>query len=179
MAAAATALNGSYGPKIPTKEMGQLILRANPLTPSTPCSIPPLHPRNPAHSPQNPPISSTPSISVPDSVRSRCRMDRERFDACGRECPLIWCANVSAAGGGRRWPTRFRWRAALFRERRAKPATGPGFCFLPDGQVAGHRRGPVADMAHLFAPGSVPEHAPKASPAARPGRGRGNPGGGP
>ena len=124
------------------------------------------------------PIFSTPSIPVPDSVRSRCRMDRERFEPGGRECPLIWCANVSVSGRGRRWPTRFRWRAALFRVRRAKPATGPGSCFLPAGGVD-HRCGPVADMAHLFAPGSVPEHAPKASPAARPGRGRGNPGGGP
>lgn len=47
------------------------------------------------------PISSTPSIPVADSVRSRCRMDRERFDAGGRECPgpgvLTWRARLGEA----------------------------------------------------------------------------------
>ena len=49
---------------------------------------------------------------MPDSVHSRCRMDRERFEPGGRECPLFWCANVSVPCGGRRWPVRFRWRRA-------------------------------------------------------------------
>jgi hypothetical protein len=84
-------------------------------------------------------------------------MDRERFEPGGRECPLIWRANVSVSGRGRRWPTRFRWRAALFRERRGKPATGPGFFPRPPkcGRGAGHRAGPVADMAGRKRPARV------------------------
>jgi hypothetical protein len=104
------------------------------LVPCEFCHQPPTTPAIPPYSPKIHPIFSTPSIPVADSDRSRCRMDRERFEPGGRECPLIWCANVSVSGRGRRWPTRFRWRAALFRERRAKPATGPGSCCLPDGR---------------------------------------------
>ena len=114
------------------------------------------------------PIFSTPSIPVADSVRSRCRMDRERFEPGGRECPLIWCANVSVSGRGRRWPTRFRWRAALFREHRAKPATGPGYFACLTGGVD-HRCGPVADMAHLRqgpCRNTRPKHLPRPVQAA-------------
>jgi len=125
-----------------------------------------------------PAVLSPPSIPMPCLVCSRCRMDRERFDAGGRECPPIRRANVSVASRGEAManavPLAAHFPSGLLRQ----PATGPGSAFLPAG---GSGRPVWACGGHgaTFTPCSVPERAPKASPAVCPNRGRGNPGGGP
>lgn len=64
----------------------------------------PVHnPKPPTHIPAHPhkyrPIFSTPPIPVADSVCSRCRMDRERFEPGGRECPGGFVLTQGAAFG--------------------------------------------------------------------------------
>jgi len=101
---------------------------------------------------------------MPDSVCSRCRMDRERFDAGGRECLSIRRANVSVACRGRRWPTWFRWRRAFLRETCVgQPPGRVPFSCLRAGRDIG--LGPVADMACFSRQGSCrnarPKHLPR------------------
>ncbi len=105
------------------------------------------------------PISSPPSIPVPHLLHSRCRMDRERFDAGGRECLPVGRANVSVARGRRRWPTRFRWRAALLRDVQSQPPGRGPFPASPAGWITGH--GPVADMAGFSRQGPCRNTRPK------------------
>ncbi len=61
---------------------------------------------------------------MPDSFRSRCRMDRERFDAGGRECSgggvLTWGGTNGEAVAS------VVPLAACFPSASRKPATGPG-----------------------------------------------------
>ena len=110
-----------------------------------------------------------------NSVCSRCRMDRERFDAGGRECPgggvLTW-GGTSGEAVASVVPL-----AACFPSGSHKPATGPGCRFLPATCRRGGINGPgLWRICLRERAGSVPEPAPKAAPAVRPGRGRGNPG---
>jgi hypothetical protein len=121
------------------------------LVPCEFCHQSPHHPRNPALSPKIHPIFSPPSIPVTDSDRSRCRMDRERFEPGGRECPDL-ARKRQRGGRGEAEANAVPLAGGLFEERRAKPATGPGSVLpAPSRAGAGHRCGPVADMAHSLA----------------------------
>ena len=74
---------------------------------------------------KTPPVLSPPSEPVPYFLRSRCRMDRERFDASGRECPWPGAqTSVRPNGGGD--GLRGSAGGALSQRRPGKPATGPG-----------------------------------------------------
>ena len=130
-------------------------------------------------SPQNPPRLSPACLPVPDSGYSRCRMDRERFEPSGRECPRPG-AQTSAwpygGGDGQRGSAGGR-RSLESAVQSQPPGRGP----IPAcGKRAGRGTAVRACGGHgaCCASGSVPEHAPKAAPAVCPGRGRGNPGGG-
>ena len=103
-----------------------------------------------------------------------------------------WIANVSSQAGGnapvaasrrrarltgRRWPTWFRWRAALSGVVQSQP---PGRGPVPEVRVKRAGRGSGAGLWRTclrFAGRVRAGTTPKAAPAARPGRGRGNPGG--
>jgi hypothetical protein len=113
-----------------------------------PCTISHPNPRNPALSPQNPP-RFVPTFHPHATLgpRSRCRMDRERFDAGGRECPRSG-AQTSAwpagGGGGQRGSAGGR---RLLSTCKASHRAGVPFPAFRAG--AGHRCGPVADMARM------------------------------
>jgi hypothetical protein len=104
---------------------------------------------------------STPSTPMPYSLHSRCRMDRERFDAGGRECPgpgaLTWCARLGEAEA-----IGVPLAASVSRgkfPRTPVESQPPGRDCVPrqpkGGRGAGHRAGPVADMAGRKRPARV------------------------
>jgi hypothetical protein len=107
-----------------------------------------------------------------------------------------WIANVSSQVGGNAPGQARKRQRGLTGEAMANavPLAGgaltrvpckashrAGVPFLPVscGRGAGQRSRACGGHGACFASGSVPEHAPKAAPAVCPGRGRGNPGGGP
>jgi hypothetical protein len=124
-------------------------------------------PRNPAYSQKSTPLFPHPPPPCHTPPHSRCRMDRERFEPGGRECPgpgvLTWRARLREAEAiGVPLAASVRGGASpegqVPEDAGGKPATGPGSFPRPPekgGRGAGHRAGPVADMAGRKRPARV------------------------
>ena len=85
---------------------------------------------------------------MPDSVCSRCRMDRERFEPSGRECPRSGAQTSAWPYGGGDGQRGSAGGALSFWETCA--SRPPGRVLLSCLRAgAGDRCGPVADMARL------------------------------
>lgn len=150
----------------PSPKRGRLRTSA-PANPVTCPKIPPIL------SPHSAPMPHLPSLPLPDGLASVSGQ-------AGGNAPEA-ASQRKAQPTGRRWPTRFRWRAALSSAVQSQP---PGRVPIRLCKRArGRRSGPVADMpCSMQVPwrsrlrgthqiraraGSVPEFAPKASPADR------------
>jgi len=123
-------------------------------------------------------VLSPPSIPMPCWSAPSCRMDRERFEAGGREWPLrSGAANVSRASPEEDDGNAGSAGGALSFGNCSRPSHRAEFLFPACGRAGTSVSGPCGGHGVFFAPGSVPEYAAQSqSLAVRPNCGRGGTG---